>query len=140
MFGTKLVQIRPKKPLCSMTHTCLFLSAQRTLCRRHLEHILISGVPQNSTLLIHSTCLTRQSAQHCSHFHLWMDPLRLELPHLSFLEGPSKILKYLKSQLNGSTYMPNPVLRMCVHYIALKCTELQCCALCRIALHCIEIH
>ena len=30
------------------------------------------------------------SAPHCSHFHLWMDPLRLELPCLSSEEGPFK--------------------------------------------------
>ena len=40
----------------------IFLWAERTLCRCHSEHILNSGDPQGSTLLICSTHLKRQRA------------------------------------------------------------------------------
>ena len=97
----------------------LKLPTERTLCRQFLEHILISGNPQCSTLLICSTCLKRQRSPGPSHLKLvrisgdpqWsplfslsshhymkvqgiilgVDPLRLELPHLSFTEAPSAL-------------------------------------------------
>ena len=52
--------IKTKNIIHKTWPTCLFLRDERTLCRRHLEHILTSGNPQCSTLHIHSSRLQRQ--------------------------------------------------------------------------------
>ena len=54
----RINQTQRAKPegLCFLT-PCLFLRAERTLCRHHLEHILILGYPQCFTILIRSTHL-----------------------------------------------------------------------------------
>ena len=81
-----------------------FLRAERTLRRHHFDHILISGDPQFSNLLMCSTRLKRQRAPISQAWHS-EEPARD--PQCSTLFSLSSDL-YIKVQVGGSPEIGAP--------------------------------